>query len=219
MYQLTSKKTSSSIDLSARSIENIFSYKAHTKFPFLLIESVVFAQLLKEGLSDNEIRVKIVDDNLLQIRSSNSREGVLGILKQLTRDIPMIYIEFLATGNIDLRRYTLLFLTMRINRLLRETSSEVLLDKLKSLEISLDKRNLQTFFDLKYEQEPIISQWSTSTYQKVCSNIILVLIRSGLLVCHSSKKCYEIQSMPVPVQLRKQLQNDGLELYVKLMLN
>jgi Putative inner membrane protein (DUF1819) len=219
MYQLTSKKTSSSIDLSTRSIENIFSYKAHTKFPFLLIESVVFAQLLKEGLSDNEIRVKIVDDNLLQIRSLKSREGVLGILKQLTRDIPMIYIEFLATGNIDLRRYTLLFLTMRINRLLRETSSEVLIDKLKSLEISLDKRNLQTFFDLKYEQEPIISQWSTSTYQKVCSNIILVLIRSGLLVCHSSKKCYEIQSMPVPTQLKKQLQIDGLELYVKLMLN
>jgi Putative inner membrane protein (DUF1819) len=219
MRQLTSKKNSSSIDFPAHSIEHIFSYKAHTKFPFLLIESVAFAQLLQEGISDEEIKIRIIDNNLLQIRSSKSREGILGILKQLTKDIPKTYIEFLASGNIDLRRYTLLFLTMRINRLLRETSSEVLLDKLLSLETSLDRKKLQAFFDLKYEQDPVISQWSTSTYQKVCSNIILALIKSGLLIYHSNKKCYEIQSMPVPIQLRKQLQNDGLELYLKLMLN
>ncbi len=118
-----------------------------------------------------------------------------------------------------MRRYTLLFLTLRINRLLREVVSEVLLDQLKSLDSSLDHKILEAFFHLKYEQETTINQWSKSTYQKVCSNMILVLIRSGLLMPTKNKGIYEIQSMPVPIQLKKQLQNDGLELYLKLMLN
>jgi hypothetical protein len=140
-------------------------------------------------------------------------------LEQLLDNIPQRYIQFLATGNSDLRRYTLLFLTLRINRLLREIISEVLLERLKSLDRSLDRNTLAAFFDLKSEQEQIVSQWSKSTYQKVCSNTILILVRSGLLIPSNDRKTYEIQAMPVPIQLKQQLKNDGLELYLKLMLN
>jgi hypothetical protein len=110
-------------------------------------------------------------------------------------------------------------LTLRINRLLREVISEVLLERLKSLDRSLDSNTIAAFFDLKCEEEDVIDRWSKSTYQKVCSNTILILVRSGLLIPSKNKQTYEIQAMPVPIQLRKQLETDGLKLYLKLMLN
>jgi Putative inner membrane protein (DUF1819) len=201
------------------SIESIDNYKSYTNFPFLLREVSLVAQLLGEGFSFEQIKLQIIDQDILQIRSKASRKGALRTVEHLLKNIPQEYIQILAAGNGDMRRYTLLFLTLRINRLLREVVSEVLLDKLKSLDSSLDRKILEAFFHLKYEQETTINQWSKSTYQKVCSNMVLVLVRSGLLMPTKNKDIYEIQSTPVPIQLRKQLQNDGLELYLKLMLN
>jgi Putative inner membrane protein (DUF1819) len=222
-------------DYSSHLIESVSNYKASTNFPFLLCEVSLVARLLQEGLSLPQIKGQFVDypqetlpvgavfpaDNrdILQIRSKASRQGAMRALEQLLDNIPQRYIQFLATGNSDLRRYTLLFLTLRINRLLREVISEVLLDRLKSLDRSLDRNTLAAFFDLKSEQEQIVSQWSKSTYRKVCSNTILILVRSGLLIPSQDRKTYEIQAMPVPMQLKRQLENDGLKLYLKLMLN
>lgn len=177
------------------------------------------ARLVKEGLSDEEIRHRVVDLDLLQIRSRSSREGALRMLKHLLSMAPTPYIEFLVEGNHDLRRYTLLFLTFRVNRFLRDVSSEFLLYKLRSLDVHVSKKSLQAFFEIKREQEPVIHQWSSATYQKVCSNTILTLVRSGLLTTTSIKGIYEIKAMPIPIQLKQQLLNDELEFYLKLMLN
>ncbi len=208
-------------------IESGSSYKAHTNFPFLLSEATSIAQLLERGISLAQIKAKVINPSsetlceadILQFRSKASRQGAMRALDQLLNNVPQPYIQFLATGNSDLRRATLLFLTLRINRLLREVISEVLLDRLKSLDRSLDRNTIAAFFDLKCEQEHIVSQWSKSTYQKVCSNTILILVRAGLLIPSQDRKTYEIQAMPVPMQLKRQLENDRLELYLKLMLN
>jgi hypothetical protein len=207
-------------------IESVSSYKAHTNFPFLLSEATSIAQLLHQGLSLSQIKAQVIDPtqetlregDILQIRSKASRQGAWRVLEQLLENVSHPYIQFLATGHSDLRRYTLLFLTLRANRLLREVISEVLLDRLKSLDRSLDRQTIAAFFDRKCEQEQIIGRWSKSTYRKVSSNIILILVRSGLLI-PSNKQTYEIQAMPIPLQLKQQLKNDGLELYLRLMLN
>lgn len=233
MYGTTMVKEK--VDYFNHAVESIDNYKAYTNFPFLICEASLVARLLQEGLSWKQIKGQVIDASqerirvgtavplenrdILQIRSKASRQGAMRALEQLLNDIPQPYIQFLATGNSDLRRATLLFLTLRMNRLLREVIYEVLLERLKGLDRSLDSKTLAAFFDLKSEQEQIVSQWSKSTYRKVCSNTILILVRSGLLIPGSNKKTYQIQAMPVPIQLKRQLENDRLELYLKLMLN
>ncbi len=222
------------IDYFSHTVESVDNYKAYTNFPFLLCEASLVARLIQEGLSWKQIKGQVIDASqerlgigsvapvedrdILQIRSKASRQGAIRALEQSIENMPQPYIQFLATGNSDLRRATL-FLTLRINRPLREVISEVLLGRIESLDRSLDRNTLAAFFDLKSEQEQIISQWSKSTYRKVCSNTVLILVRSGLLIPSKDKKTYEIQVIPVPVQLKQQLKNDRLELYLKLMLN
>jgi hypothetical protein len=194
-------------------------YKAYTNYAFLLSEAILVSQLLYKGLTFKQIRQLILDQDILQVRSLASREGAIRVLKELLDGIPKPYIEYLATGNSNIRRYSLLFLTLRVNRLLREFIAEVLLDKLKSLDFIVRSNDLRVFFELKREQEVTLSQWSNSTYQKACSNTILILVRAGLLTIGKNKGMYEIQSMPLPMELKQQLLLDDLEPYVKLMLN
>lgn len=194
-------------------------YKAYTNFAFLLTESGLISQLICNELSFIQIKDEIIDNDILQLRSQASRKGVFRSLRELLETIPQPYIEFLAYGNSDLRRCTLFFLNLRLNRLLRDVISELLLDRLQSLTPVLDYKLFRAFFEQKREQEPVLSGWSDSTYQKACSNTLLILVRSGILIPSKNKKTYEIQAMPLPCQLKQQLLLDGLESYMKLMLN
>lgn len=219
MPTLEMAKTVDDLSQGIFGVETQKDYKAYTNFAFLLTESGLISQLILNKLSIIQIENKIVENDILQIRSQSSRKGIFRSLRELLETIPQPYIEFLAHGNSDLRRYTLLFLNLRLNRLLRDVISELLIDRLQSLNPTLDHKIFKAFFEQKREQEPILSQWSDSTYQKACSNTILILVRSGLLIPSKSKKTYEIQAMPLPFGLKQQLLIDGLESYVKLMLN
>ncbi len=200
-------------------VETKKDYKAFTSFAFLLNETSLISQLIFNKLSFSLIKNEIIENDILQIRSQASRKGVFRSLRELLETIPTPYIEFLAHGNSDIRRYTLLFLNLRLNRLLRDVISELLIDRLQSLNPVLDYKLFKAFFEQKREQEPVLSEWSDSTYQKVCSNTILILVRSGILIPSKNKKIYEIQAMPLPFRLKQQLLLDGLESYMKLMLN
>jgi Putative inner membrane protein (DUF1819) len=194
-------------------------YKAYTNFAFLLTESGLVSQLICNKLSILQIKKEIIENDILQIRSQSSRKGIFRALRELLETIPQPYIKFLAHGNSDLRRYTLLFLNLRLNRLLRDVMSELITDRLQSLNPTLDHKIFKAFFEQKREQEPVLSGWSDLTYQKACSNTILILVRSGILIPSKNKKTYEIQAMPLPFGLKQQLLLDGLESYMKLMLN
>lgn len=206
-------------DTSVILFEMVKEYKAFTKFAFSMNESVLVAQLLSKGISLDSIEEQVIEDDILSIRSKVSRKGAIRVIKELLTPIPTTYIDLLASGNSDLRRFTFLLLTLRVNRFLREVISELLVENLLRLKTTLDHKQLQSFFSQKREQEIVLSQWSHSTYQKVCSNTILTLVRAGLLRLNKNRAVYEIQPMPIPHQLKERLMLDRLDGYIKLMLN
>ena len=194
-------------------------YKAYTNFAFCLAEANLFCKLFLQGLSLDLIKKEVLYNDIFQMRSHVSRVGLLRAFRELLENVPHPYIEFLAYGTNESQRFTLLFLSLRVNRFLREVVSELLIEKIQSFTYLLDKKDLYSYFNRKYEQELILSQWSDSTYRKACSNSVLILVRSGLLRSVLSSKAYEIQPMPLPPKLKEQLLQDQLEIYVKLMLN
>jgi len=135
------------------------------------------------------------------------------------KNVPKDYILLLASDNSDVRRFTLLFLLLRENRLLRELISEVLIDKLHRLDKAVRGTELKAFFDAKREQVRVVAGWSASTYERTTQNTVMALVRAGLLYPIQPKGDYEIRSIPVPSQLRQQLILDGFEPYLTVMLN
>ncbi|MBD2124761.1 BrxA family protein [Trichocoleus sp. FACHB-262] len=87
----------------------------------------------------------------------------------------------IATGNADVRRFTVLFSILLEHRLLRELITETLLDKLKQFDLIIKPSDLRIFFETKREESQLLAKWSNATYQKAASNAVLVLIEAGLL--------------------------------------
>jgi Putative inner membrane protein (DUF1819) len=194
-------------------------YTAHTKNAFPLVEAANVAALLSQGVSAEKIRSQVLDDDLFQLRSRVSRLGMLRSVLNCLDGLSDTYLDFLARGDLELRKLTLLFLILRHNRLLRDFVHEFLLDKLSRMDPVLHRNEINAFFGAKREQTPTLSAWSDSTFQKAVSNSILALVKSGVLYPLEQKDKYEIRAFPVPTPLRQQLLNDGFSEYLKLLLN
>lgn len=194
-------------------------YAARTNHAFMLTESVMIAQLICQGETEATLKQKVFVEDLFQIRSHTSRERTLQNLLKRLHGVPHIYLELLADGSLDVRRLTNLFLILRENRLLCELIDQVLLEKLQHFDVIVKAVDLRSFFETKREQIPNLARWSDSTYQKVVSSTVSILVQAGLLRASKPRGSYEIRSVPVPTVLREQLLADGYSHYLKLLLN
>jgi hypothetical protein len=194
-------------------------YVNFTKQAFALSETVTIATLIAKGASLDEVKQQVLDHDVLQLRSRSSREGALRTILRRFNNVSKDYIDLLASDNPDLRRFTLLFLLLQENRLMRELIAEVLIEKLNQLDPIAKGTEIRSFFETKREQEPVVAQWSASTFERTAQNTVMALVRAGLLSPIQPKGDYEIRSMPVPSPLRQQLILDGFEAYLALMLN
>lgn len=195
------------------------AYAARTNNAFILTETVRIAELMYQGATQEDIRQRVLVEDLFQLRSQVSRERALQTVLKRLQQVPEKYIQLIATGNPDTRRFTILFMILRENRLLRELIAEVLLDKIKGFDYVVTTADLRTFFEGKRDQNITVAAWSDSTYKKAASNTLLVLVNAGLLQPTSPRGNYKIRSVPVPSALRQQLLADGLGHYLTLMLD
>lgn len=96
------------------------SYAAHTKYAFAFTETVAIAELLCQGLDRETIKQRVVEDDLFQMRSQASRLGAFQTIWQRLEKLTPEYIQLIATGYADVRRFTVLFSILLQHRLLRE---------------------------------------------------------------------------------------------------
>lgn len=195
------------------------AYAARTNHAFVLTETLRVAELIYQGATHEDIRQRVLVEDLFQLRSQVSRERALQTVLKRLEQVAEEYIQLIATGNPDTRRFTILFLILREHRLLRELIAEVLLDKIKGFDYVVTTADLRTFFEGKRDQNSTVAAWSDSTYKKAASNTLLVLVNAGLLQPTSPRGNYQIRSVPVPSALRQQLLADGLDYYLTLMLD
>ncbi|WP_193913763.1 DUF1819 family protein [Desmonostoc muscorum] len=195
------------------------AYAARTNHAFVLTETLRVAELMYQGATQEDIRQRVLVEDLFQLRSQVSRERALQTVLKRLLQVPEEYIQLIATSNPDTRRFTILFLILREHRLLRELIAEVLLDKIKGFDYVVTTADLRTFFEGKRDQNSTVAAWSDSTYKKAASNTLLVLVNAGLLQPTSPRGNYQIRSVPVPSALRQQLLADRLDYYLTLMLD
>ena len=195
------------------------SYAAHTRYAFAFTETAAIAELLCQGLDYKTIKQRVVEDDLFQIRSRNSRQGAFQTIWQRLEKLPPEYVQLIAMGHADIRRFTVLCLILLQHRLLRELIVEVLLNKVHQFDLVLKASDLRVFFEIKREESQTLAKWAKATYQKASSNTVLVLVGAGLLQPIKPKGTYEIRATPVPSALKQQLIADGLDKLLVLMLN
>lgn len=195
------------------------AYAARTCHAFVLTETATIAQLIYEGATQEEIQQRVLVEDLFGLRSQVSRTRALQTILKRLGQTTEAYVRLIASGNPDICRLTILFLILQEDRLLREFIAEVLIDKIKGFDRVVTPADLRTFFEAKRDSCSRVAAWSESTYKKVVSNTLLVLVNAGLLQPTSPRRNYQIRAVPIPSALRQQLLADGLSHYLTLMLD
>lgn len=183
------------------------SYQSHTNNGFLLRETIEIASLLQQGKTWPEIQTLVVQENLLDLNTVDSRKTTFGALQKRLKTVPEGLIQLLGQGTLDSRKVTNYLLLVRQHRLLFEFTWEVLWEKHLQFQTTLSDVEVRHFRTRKHNDAPAVQEWSEATLQRSMSGIIRVLTQVGLLT--PSPEGHRITPLFIPSEVRTAITQAG----------
>ncbi len=150
-----------------------------TREQFLFYEMRTTARLMTKGLSDDEVVLRIMEDNLFQYPTERSVKKMarvcIGRLKAMEDDS---LVQAVANQASDVAKQICLYAIMKYSRLVYEFMVTVIGAKYSSKDYSFGKIDLNVFFMRLQEQDDDVASWSDSTIQKIKQVITRMLIET-----------------------------------------
>ena len=168
-------------------------------------------ELINLGLSNEEILKKVVDENIYQLKNIDRRKRTYRcILKRISALPDEIISKFYKIDNSSARILVLISI-MKTDLLFFEFVYEVYRQKIILGEKFLEDKDLNLFFDYKYEQSEIVRKWSDSGIKKLKSCYVKILKEAGLL----SENNREVLRPLINYKIEEILKAKGLQVYLK----
>ena len=153
-----------------------------TREQFLFYEMRTTAKLMEEGLDENEIIQRIVDDNLFQYPTEKSIQQMaktcISRLKEMDDES---LITAIATQPTDTAKQICMYAMMKQYRLMWDFMITVIGEKYRMQNFSFSKMDVNVFFMQLQEQDDYVAGWSDSTVSKIRQVIIKVLVENEYL--------------------------------------
>lgn len=181
---------------------------------FLLYEFSQIVKLKEQGLTDEEIKEKVIDENILQ------QEKVSSLKRRLRYLLPRVNVLdetlrcFVIHESIDTSKVINFYSILKTDRLFYEFMNEVIKEKFKSNNYNLEKKDLNAFFTYKAEQNDTLKSWSDSTIQRLKQVYMRMLEEVGIL---TDRKTGELKRLIIDDQLKSHLRSIGDGQYIELM--
>ena len=168
-------------------------------------------ELINSGLSNEEILKKVVDENIYQLKNIDRRKRTCRcILKRISALPDEIISKFYKIDNSSAKILVLISI-MKTDLLFFEFVYEVYRQKIILGEKFLEDKDLNLFFDYKYEQSEIVRKWSDSGIKKLKSCYVKLLKEAGLL----SENNREVLRPLINYKIEEILKAKGLQVYLK----
>lgn len=155
---------------------------AITREQFLFYEMRTTAKLVCEGLSNDEVANRIVNENLFQYPTEKSvRKMALACLRRLECLGDDSLVQALATQPSDVSKQVCLYAMMKQYRLVWDFMLTVIGSKYRLLDTSFGKIDLNGFFMRLQEQDDWVATWSNSTITKLKQVLQKLLVENEYL--------------------------------------
>jgi len=153
-----------------------------TKEQFLFYEIRAVARLFLEGLSEKEIRARVMDENLFQFPTERS---ILKITTMCLRRIKLLenaaLVDLLANAPADVGKQVNLYAMMCDNRIVWDFMISVVGEKFRIHDLSFGRTDVNMFLFRLQEQNDSAAKWSDGTVSKLKSVLSRCLIETGYL--------------------------------------
>lgn len=155
---------------------------AMTREQFLFYEVRTTAKLMVEGLSDEDIIKRIIDDNLFQYPTERSVKRMANCcIKRLRFLEDNTLINAIASQPTAVSKQICLYAMMKQYRLVWDFMITVIGEKYRLRDTSFGKIDVNTFFLRLQEQDEVVASWSDTTIIKLKQVLAKVLVENEYL--------------------------------------
>lgn len=180
---------------------------------FRFYEFKLVVSLMEEGLTDNEIRKKVYEENLFQQKASSTTRSFPYILKR-ARALDNQLRQYVLIESSQMAKQINFYAIMKTDILFHEFMDEVIKNKLQNNDLIYEKKDINIFFNEKSDVNEKLANWSESTLKRLKSSYNRLLLEIGYLSKLSSTDLIPVQLDDL---LRAYLVKIGDKKYVEAM--
>ena len=182
---------------------------AITREQFLFYEVRTTAKLVCEGLNNDEVVDRIVNENLFQYPTEKSvKKMALACLRRLEALEDQTLAAAIADQPSDVSRQICLYAMIRQYRLVQDFMLTVIGEKYRLLDASFSKMDLNVFFQRLQEQDDWVATWSESTITKLKQVLQKLLVDNEYL---DSTEAARLNPVLISSLLENAIRADGQE--------
>lgn len=153
-----------------------------TREQFLFYEMRTTARLMREGLEDNEVIERIVEENLFQYPTEKSiRQMAKVCISRLKGMGDEELIEAVVSQSSETAKQICMYAMMKQYRLVWDFMITVIGEKYRMQNFSFSQMDVNVFFMQLQEQDDYVAGWSESTMKKIRQVLIRVLAENEYL--------------------------------------
>lgn len=178
---------------------------------FAFVEAKKTAELMVKGLSKEQIREKVMSENLYQLKNETRLRKTFNYVYKRLDSLPEGAVDLLVKVDNENAKLLTLISIMNTDKLFFEFAYEVYRGKIILGEKSIEARDINVFFDEKARQSEEVSSWSESAIKKLKQCYIKNLVDAGLL---DSTKNREIKHALVNYRIEELLCQHGMQAYI-----
>ncbi len=124
---------------------------------------------------------RIVNNNLLNIKSESSRKRFFSEMLNRSDIIGRQFWKHFIDATYSEKALLLFYLLIKNYSLLFDLHKEVILPKVRTLDLGFNSEDVHMFFQNKSLEHPEINNWSQTTKTKIINSILLIYSRANLL--------------------------------------
>jgi len=153
-----------------------------TREQFLFYEMRTTARLMREGLEDNEVIDRIVEENLFQYPTEKSiRQMAKVCISRLKGMGDEDLIEAVVSQSSETAKQICMYAMMKQYRLVWDFMITVIGEKYWMQNFSFSQMDVNVFFMQLQEQDDYVAGWSESTVKKIRQILIRMLTENDYL--------------------------------------
>ena len=179
---------------------------------FLMAEFRQIVRLKLDGLSNEEIKTKVFDENIFQYNKTASIKRAFPYLLQRIESLDEELMKMVVEEDIQTAKTINLYSIMKTNLLFYEFMKEVVEDLIQYQNSVLEKKDVNVFFTNKAEQSDFIRNLAESTVKRLQSAFLKVLIEAGIL---RDLKSRELKPLIIDELLKRHLTQIGDSKYLR----
>lgn len=183
---------------------------------FWFLEFKMAMRLKQEGIEDNDIKRKCVDENLFGAAKEYRALRMAGYIMTRIKTVDSALTELFFTSDLATQKLINLIAILRTDRLFFEFVYEVYREKVILGAENMEDADVNVFFSRKEIQSELVAGWKESTKRRLRSGYLNFMTDANLLTVVEKRKV--ITPPILDIALERYLLSVGEESMVKAMI-